>query len=250
MPARTRERRRVRWAAALAALMLAVIGFAVDQAVSGAGHAHQPTAASSSVPGGQPSSAPAAPAAVQGSSAPAGTGPGSSAAGVGSASASASASTPPASGASVGPVTARALTVARVSAFGPGGGDGAAQALRAIGGNPAAPWRTDWYATSDFGLLYSGTGLLVDMGQPVTVTSVRLSMGTPGASLQLRAGDQPAAASLRTVASSAATPATVLLTLRTPVHVRYLLIWFTELPPDGAGTYQASIYQIAVRGQR
>jgi putative peptidoglycan lipid II flippase len=145
-------------------------------------------------------------------------------------------------------VPVRALTVARVSAFGPGGGDGVAQAARAISGNPATPWRTDWYATPYFGGLYAGTGLLVDLGQPATVTSVRLSLGTAGASLQLRAGDQLVAASLHTVLAVAGAPATVQLTLRTPAHARYLLIWFTKLPPDGAGTYQASVYQIAVRG--
>ena len=39
-------------------------------------------------------------------------------------------------------------------------------------------------------------------------------------------------------------------TLTSPARARYLLIWFTKLPPDGAGTYQASVYQIAVRGHR
>ena len=34
-----------------------------------------------------------------------------------------------------------------------------------------------------------------------------------------------------------------------PAQARYLLIWFTKLPPDSAGTYQASIYDITVRGQ-
>jgi hypothetical protein len=41
----------------------------------------------------------------------------------------------------------------------------------------------------------------------------------------------------------------VQLPLSTPVHVRYLLIWFTKLPPDPAGTYQASVYKITVQGQ-
>jgi hypothetical protein len=146
-------------------------------------------------------------------------------------------------------VAARALTVTRVTAFGPGGGDGAGQAALALSGNPATPWRTDWYATPYFGGLYSGTGLLVDMGRSVTVTSVRLSFSAAGASLQLRAGDEPVAARLRTVATATSAPATVQLTLSTPAHARYLLIWFTKLPPDPVGTYQARIYQIAVRGQ-
>ena len=55
-------------------------------------------------------------------------------------------------------------------------GDGAAQAARALSGNPATPWRTDWYATPYFGGLYSGTGLLVDLGRSVTVTSVGITV--------------------------------------------------------------------------
>jgi cytoskeletal protein RodZ len=246
MPTRTRERRRVRRAATLAVLVLAVIGFAVYKAVSGVTPAHRATAASSPQPGHPAGSVAAASAGVQGSTSPAATAADSTARPTGSVSASAA----PASSAPASPVAARALTVARVTAFGPGGGDGAAQAALALSGNPATPWRTDWYATPAFGGLYSGTGLLVDLGQAVTVTSVRLSLGAAGASLQLRAGDQPAAASLRPVAAAADAPASLQLTLSLPAHARYLLIWFTKLPPDGAGTYQASIYQIAVRGQR
>ena len=35
-----------------------------------------------------------------------------------------------------------------------------------------------------------------------------------------------------------------------PVHVRYVLIWFTKLPPDNAGTYRAGVYRITVQGHR
>jgi len=60
----------------------------------------------------------------------------------------------------------------------------------------------------------------------------------------------PVLADLRTVATSAAAGSTVELTLTTPAHARYLLIWFTKLPPDNTGTYQASLYAISVRGLR
>jgi hypothetical protein len=42
---------------------------------------------------------------------------------------------------------------------------------------------------------------------------------------------------------------TVQLQPSAPVHVRYVLIWFTALPPTPAGTYQASIYQVVIQGQ-
>ena len=36
--------------------------------------------------------------------------------------------------------------------------------------------------------------------------------------------------------------------LNVPVHARYVLLWFTALPPSGSGTYQASVYNISVLG--
>jgi cytoskeletal protein RodZ len=235
MPLRKRERRRVRWTGILVLLVLAVIGFAAYKFASGVGKT-VPAAASSRHPvrGGQPTAVPSITPSVQGSTAPA--------------SPTAAPSTPPAS-----PVAVQALTPASVAAFGPGGtgsGDNPQQAALAVSGNPATPWTSDWYATSDFGNLQAGTGLLLDMGRTVTVTSVRLSLGNPGADLQLRTGSTPVLADLQTVATSAGAGGTVQLSPTSPPHARYLLIWFTNLPHDNAGTYQASVYAITVRGQR
>jgi len=149
---------------------------------------------------------------------------------------------------------AQALAAARVTAFGPAGtpdGDDPQNAARATSGNPATPWSSDWYATPDFGHLQAGTGLLLDMGRTVTISSVRLALGSArGADVQVRAGGTPLLADLHTVATSAGPGGIVELSLASPVHARYLLIWFTKLPPDNTGTYQASVYGITVRGQR
>jgi hypothetical protein len=40
----------------------------------------------------------------------------------------------------------------------------------------------------------------------------------------------------------------VRLTLATPAQGRYVLVWFTRLPPDPAGTYKAAVYGISVKG--
>jgi Helix-turn-helix domain len=229
MPVRTRERRRVRWTAVLAVLVLGVLGFAVYEFASGVGRTHHPAAA----PGGHPAAGgtPAAAAA---------TAPGAQ---VSTAQAS------PAATPSAPPVGPQVLTPVSVAAFGPGGGDDPQQAALAVRGNPRARWHTDWYTTPHFGNLYAGTGLLLDMGRTVTVTSVRLSLGTPGADLQLRAGGRPVLADLGMVARRSGAGGTVQLPLGTPVHARYLLIWFTKLPPDPSGTYQVSVYRIGVQGR-
>ena len=235
MPLRKRERRRVRWTPVLAVVLLAVIGFAGYKFASGVGKTQRTAATTSQRPtqAGQPSPAPSITPSVQASTA------------------QASPTVTP----SARPVAAtQALSPARVTAFGPAGtadGDDPQRASFAIAGHAATPWYSDWYATSDFGHLQAGTGLLLDMGHTVTISSVRLSLGGhPGASLQLRAGGRPVLADLHPVATSAGASGIVELSLTSPAHARYLLIWFTKLPPDNAGTYQASIYAISVRGLR
>ena len=233
MPLRKRERRRVRWTGILAVLVLAVLGFAIYKFV-GIGKTQRAAAVTSQhpAPGGQPTAAPSITPSVQASTAQAS----------------------PAATPSATPVVVQALAPASVAAFGPAGtadGDDPQRARSAIAGDPATPWYSDWYTTSDFGNLQAGTGLLLDMGHPVMISSVRLSLGgSRGADLQLRVGGSPTLADLRTVATSAGAGGTVQLSLTSPAHARYLLIWFTKLPPDNAGTYQASVYRVTVRGQR
>jgi hypothetical protein len=146
-------------------------------------------------------------------------------------------------------------TIAPVSAeaFGPDGtadGDNPQNAGRVLT-DPADGWVTQWYATANFGALKQGTGLLLDMGRPVTIAAVRLTLGSyPGTSLELRLGRSPEFGALP-VAASASNAGTVLsLSLKAPVRARYVLLWFTKLPPDGVGTYQEFVHGVTVRGRR
>ena len=152
-----------------------------------------------------------------------------------------------------GAVPARTLTPLSAAAFGPssvGQGDAPGLAPLAIDGNPATAWHTDQYATARFGNLYAGTGLLLDMGRPATITAAWVTLGPAhGASFQLRAGAAPALADLPPVAQATSTGGVVHLRLPTPAHGRYVLIWFTSLPPDPAGTFQASVYDVRLEGQ-
>jgi len=238
MPLRTRERRRVRWTAVLAVLVLAVLGFAGYKFVVGVGKA-RPAAAASLHPS---AAGPGSPGTANAAQSPS----------VATSSAS-SAASPASASPTAAPATVQALTVTRVTAFGPSGtgsGDNPQIAARAVAGSRAAPWYSQWYATPFFASLKTGTGLLVDMGHTVTVSSVRVWLAAPaGASLQLRAGAKPVPTWLPTVASATSTGGAVQFKLSAPVHVRYLLIWFTKLPPDNAGHYQASVYKIGVQGQ-
>jgi len=149
-----------------------------------------------------------------------------------------------------GPVASPLAPVSAV-AFGPGGpahGDNPPQARLAIDARPGTAWHTDWYYTAAFGGLQPGTGLLLDMGHPVRVTKARIVIGGTGSALQVRVGNAPSLAALRRVASAGGAGGVVRLRVARPARGRYVLIWFTRLPLDPAGTYEGSVSSIALRG--
>jgi cytoskeletal protein RodZ len=146
------------------------------------------------------------------------------------------------------------LPVASAAAFGPSGfadGDNPGNAKFAIARNAAQPWQSQWYATPQFGMLKYGTGLLLDLGRQVTVTSVRLDLGQFGSTdMQIRVGSGTAPQDLRVAAQASDVGGVVKLTLRHPATARYVLLWFTQLPSDGAGHYQESVSHVVVNGRR
>jgi hypothetical protein len=219
-------RRRAGLAAALAVIALAVLGFA---AFEFSGQVAGPRAASQ--PGSHQQAAakpPAKPAAI------------------------------PATAATVAPTpkataTPRPQAIVPVSAvaFGPRGtadGDNPQIAARVLT-DPAMGWKSQWYATPRFADLKQGTGLLLDLGRTVTVNTVTVTLGgPPGAALELRLGSAPDLGALRVVTSATATREQVSLPLASPAKARYVLLWFTRLPPDGAGTYMLFVHQVTVQG--
>jgi len=229
-PIRTRERRTVKLTAALAAAILIVLAVAGYEVATRLGHSSTPVA---SRPAAVVTSAPATASAAATPSA--------------SPSASPAAASPSAS------VTAPPQVLAAVSAtaVGPDGakGDDPAAAGFVLRGGSSTGWETDWYATPQFGDLQKGTGLLVDMGHPVTVASVRITLGSiPGADFEVLAGNTAKMADMSRLAAYSDASGTVQLTLTNPAQARYLLVWFTKLPPDNAGHYMARIYRITITG--
>jgi hypothetical protein len=150
-------------------------------------------------------------------------------------------------------VTPRAQTLVPVSAvaFGPQGtadGDNPQIAARVLT-DPAMGWVSQWYATPSFGDLKQGTGLLLDLGRTVSVTTVTLTLGSPpGTALELRLGAAPDLSALPVVTTATASRDQLSLPLASPAKARYVLLWFTRLPPDDAGTYQLFVHQVAIQG--
>jgi cytoskeletal protein RodZ len=215
-----------------------VAGFFLWGYHPGSGGSGAPVAANSHASAGQAASGhPGSPAAA--SSAPASAAP----------SPSPSAATPTAPPAHP---RARPMTPASATAFGrygPGRGDNPQNAHLAIDGRPRTAWQTDWYTTPHFGNLYRGTGLLLDMGRKVTITGVRVLLGpAAGAHFAIRVGPRPQLADLRPIARSAGPGGMVYLKVGSRPRGRYVLVWFTSLPPNAAGNFQVAVHGVRVRG--
>jgi predicted dehydrogenase len=152
----------------------------------------------------------------------------------------------------VAPPAWHSLGVTSAVAFGPDGisdGDNPGLASRVVDVSTDQPWYSQWYATPRFGNLRSGTGLLLDMGETVSVKSAQLSLGAaPGADVQVRVGNDADLAGMSPVASAWDVGGTVQLTATTATRGRYVLIWFTRLPPNSQGEYQVDVYGVTIDG--
>jgi hypothetical protein len=130
----------------------------------------------------------------------------------------------------------------------------------AIDGNPSTSWNTQFYIGNPvFGGTKTGTGLILDMGRQVRLSSVRVTLGPiPGADVQIKLGNNNDRApstlsSFTTVARGTNLAGTHTFTVSSRATGRYVLIWFTKLPPQSAGSsnrFEAKIYNVVVRGSR
>jgi hypothetical protein len=160
----------------------------------------------------------------------------------------------PSHSASAAPATVKVLKPVSAAAFGPGGGDNGSQAALAIDGNPATDWTTDYYQSARFGNLYDGTGLILNMGKRVSVSSVTVTFGqVPGGHVRIDVGNADSGsgpAGFTTLARTGNASDTVTFTGHRAVTGQFVLIWFTKLAPEqgSPGQYQADVFNVAVRG--
>ena len=122
----------------------------------------------------------------------------------------------------------------------------------AVDGKPETAWQTLTYrGNPKLGGLKSGVGLLVDLGKPARVGSVRLKLiGTP-TSLQILAAPGATTApsstdGLSEVASATAAGTDVDLKLDKPTTTRWLVVWLTSLP-SAPGGFRGQVAEVSVR---
>jgi hypothetical protein len=127
----------------------------------------------------------------------------------------------------------------------------------AIDSNPRTAWDSQWYKSANFGGLKAGSGLLIEMGKPVTFKSVSVTFGSaqPGADVKLLVGNSAARSaanlnSMTTVASARDVSGIVPFRISGTTTGRFLVIWFTKLPPKaGHGHwFMAEVFNVAIRG--
>jgi hypothetical protein len=94
------------------------------------------------------------------------------------------------------------------------------------------------------------------MGRTVRARSVTVAFGPEtGADVAIEVGNDGTLAastlpSFTTVAAADGVGGTHTFRITRPARGRYLLIWFTKLPPTSPGRYQAQISNVVVRGRR
>ncbi len=114
-------------------------------------------------------------------------------------------------------------------------GDGAEQSgmvPNAFDGDPSTAWTTEGYKSARFGGLKPGVGLLVDLGTPTVVASVKAGLTIDGADVELRSANAASTSAddftLVARLTGAKQVATLIPSTATPA--RFWLVWFTKLP--------------------
>ena len=143
-------------------------------------------------------------------------------------------------------VEARPVDIVSGRDFDPIGGDGehSEVAAAAIDEDPASEWITEGYNSPTMDK--DGVGYVFDLGESVDVTGLRLETTLPGWTFEVHASEQdftdaPTGQPLPSIDGQETFEAEGSTDLELePVTARYVLVWITNLPPDGSD-YRASI---------
>ncbi len=137
------------------------------------------------------------------------------------------------------------------------GDENSSQAPNVLKSPDPAGWVTQqYYGSPYFGHLKAGTGLILNLGHSVQVSSVTVQFGSvPGADVQIKVGSSDARTeanldSMTTIASASNVFGSHTFAVQRKASGQYLVIWFTKLPPISAGQskYMGQVFSIAIQG--
>ena len=127
-----------------------------------------------------------------------------------------------------------------VGSYDPEGDDRAEHPERAglaTDGNTTTYWPTQEYQS----FTKSGVGLVLDAGQPVEVTELRVQTDTPGYTAEIRAGNNQGGP-FSLVSSAQTVSETTTFAVDTKAPARYYVIWITRLASDVAHVNEARAF--------
>jgi serine/threonine protein kinase len=118
--------------------------------------------------------------------------------------------------------------------------------------DPDTAWLTSQYASPDLDGK-EGVGLVLDLGQPQDVQQLSMNLVGAGSGIDVRVADRiyPDPALWTPLAAAFAPRDRIDLRAPRPVTGRYVLVWFTQVPPaedQGTGVYQGGVRSVVVSG--
>jgi putative peptidoglycan lipid II flippase len=152
----------------------------------------------------------------------------------------------------------RALPVAAVSDFDPQGeddGENPEQVDNVVDGDVRSGWRTTTYfRQAQLGGLKDGVGVVLDLGGPRELTSLRIRLAGGPTDIAVYASspgaDTPSSLKgLRRIATLDAAGPDASVSLPTGLLTRQIVVWLTELPEIGPDEYRGEIREITVEGR-
>lgn len=158
-----------------------------------------------------------------------------------------------------GPTSAvQPLTVAAVNDFDPQGEDDAENPElvgRVVDGNVRTGWRTTTYfGQANLGGLKTGVGVVLDLGGPRELSSVRVRLAGGPTDVSVYASSPGASEprslkGLRRIAELDAAGPDASVSLPSGFLTRYVVVWLTELPEVEPDNFRGEIREITVQGR-
>lgn len=121
------------------------------------------------------------------------------------------------------------------------------QAALAIDGDALTAWNTVNYLHQDMAGK-PGVGLLLDLGAPRPVSSVKLSFSEPGisAAIYISDSEEPDITSAELLGEVTDAAASAVIKAPRAISGRYVLVWLTHVPQSAEGNYKGGIAEIEV----
>ncbi|MGW3960442.1 hypothetical protein ACWED2_11530 [Amycolatopsis sp. NPDC005003] len=133
-----------------------------------------------------------------------------------------------------------------IAVFNPEGkGDYPARAKNATDGDPGTVWKTEQYK-QQFPAIKPGVGLIATFQDPINLSQVKVSGGTPGTKVEIRSASErdPELADTKVVGNGDLKDGETTIQLAQPTQGQYFIVWITQLG-NADGQYLTQIADLS-----